>query len=93
MEDKKQQISKGTKVYWTRIHPQICVYDLYDLTVRSVYDTYFVAVDKKSKQSYLFPYDAIDKVVFFDRSVALEVVKEKEGERWWIIIKLWNSIT
>ena len=81
MEDKKQQISKGTKVYWTRIHPQICVYDLYDLTVRSIYDTYFVAVDKKSKQSYLFSYDAIDKVVFFERSVALEILKEKEGEK------------
>ena len=76
-----ENIKVGQIMYWARVLPKIDIYDLYELKVRTVYDTYFVAVDKKSKQSYLFSYDAIDKVVFFDRSVALEVVKEKEGER------------
>ena len=81
MEDKKQQISKGTKVYWTRIHPQICVYDLYDLTVRSVYDTYFVAVDKRSKQSYIFNYKDINKTIYIERTDALDYIKTEESKR------------
>ena len=76
-----ENIKVGQIMYWARVLPKIDIYDLYELKVRTVYDTYFVAVDKKSEQSYLFSYDAIDKVVFFDRSVALEIVKEKEGER------------
>ena len=79
MEEKPVKLKQ--KVYWTRIHPKLNIYDLYDLTVRSLYDTYFVTVDSKTKQSYLFSYDSIGKTVFINRGEALERVKEKEGDR------------
>lgn len=79
--EEKENIKLRQKVYWARIHPKICVYDLYDLTVRALYDTYFVAYDTKTRQSYLFSYSAIGKIVFLNRGEALELIKKKEGER------------
>lgn len=74
----KKDLRIGTKVYWTRIQSIINTYDLYDLTVRTLYDTYFVAVDKRSKQSFIFSYSAIGKTVFENRGDALDVLKEAE---------------
>lgn len=59
-----ENIKPGQIMYWARILPKIQTYDLYELKVRTLYDTYFVAVDKRSKQSYIFPYKGINKTIF-----------------------------
>ena len=37
-------IEKGDKLYYTRIFPTVGIYDVCDLTVRTVTDTYFVGM-------------------------------------------------
>ena len=77
-----ENIKTGQIMYWARILPKIQTYDLYELKVRTLYDTYFVAVDKRSKQSYIFPYKDINKTIFIKREDALNCIKSEESKRW-----------
>lgn len=74
-------INKGDKLYFARIHPTTGIYDLCDLTIRTVSDTYFVGTDKKDKRAYLFGYDSLGETVFQDRKEALAVVQKAEKEK------------
>ena len=76
-----ENLKVGTQIFWSRILESIGIYDLYDLTVRTIEADYFVGVDKKSKQSYIFPYSCINKTVFFNRGEALEKLKDAEKTR------------
>lgn len=40
-------INKGDTVYYTRVFPETGTYDLCDLIVRTVMDSWFCGVDKK----------------------------------------------
>ena len=73
-----ENLKLGVQIFWSRILESIGIYDLYDLTVRTIEADYFVGVDKKSKQSYIFPYSCINKTVFFNRDKALKKLKETE---------------
>ena len=68
-------------VYYARIMPKLDIYDVYDLKIRSIEDTYFVGVDMRNKHSYLFPYEDIDKIVFIDRKDAVEKAKAAEKNK------------
>lgn len=70
----------GQKVYYARILPQAHVYEVYDLTIRGVYDGYFVALEKHEKRAFLFPIANIGECVFLDREECLELVLQKESE-------------
>lgn len=76
----QENIKLGQMVYWARILPKLHVYDLYELKVRSVYDTYFVAVNERTKQSHLFYFNDINKTIYFDRNEALECVNDAEDK-------------
>ena len=78
MNDK---IRKNDIVYYARIMPKLDVYDVYELKVRTVEDTYFVAIDKRDKKSYLFSYKDIDKTVFINREEAVNKTKEAEKNK------------
>lgn len=52
----KDDIKKGDVVYYARIMPTVGIYEVCELLVRSLYDTYFVGVDKRDKHAYLFSY-------------------------------------
>ena len=52
-----------------------------ELKVRTVYDTYFVAVDKRSKQSYICKYKDINKTIYIERTDALDYIKTEERNR------------
>lgn len=73
-----ENIKVGQIMYWARVLPKIDIYDLYELKVRTVYDTYFVAVDKRSKQSYIFKYKDINKTIYIERTDALDYIKTEE---------------
>jgi len=66
----------GQMVYWTRVHPSLGIYDLYDLRIRCVDTDWISAVDNKTKQAYLFPNSDIGRTVFEDRKQALKYVKD-----------------
>ena len=66
-----KKIKKGDVVYYARIMPKLGIFDVYDLKIRTVKDTYFVGVDKRDKRSYLFSYSSIDDIIFLNRKDAV----------------------
>ena len=74
-------LSKKDIVYYARIVPNSGIYDLYELSIRTVEDTYFVGVDKKDKRAFLFDYDAIGEYIFTNRKDALNRLKDAEKNK------------
>ena len=65
-------------MYYARIIPNQNIYYVCDVLIRTITDTYFVGMDKRTKQAYIFTYDCIDKTVFFNRGEASEKVLHEE---------------
>lgn len=76
-----KEIKKGIALYYARISHNLGMYELCELKVRSVYDTYFVALENRTKIAFLFGYNLIGDVVFFSRKEALEKVREAERNK------------
>lgn len=74
-------LNKGDKLFYARIQHNTGVYDLCELIVRTVADTYFVGTDKKDKRAYLLGYDSLGETVFEDRKDALAVVHKAEEHK------------
>lgn len=74
-------MKKGDIYYYARIIPNAGIYDLLEVKIRSVYETYFVGLEKFTKQAFLFNYSDIDKIIFHDRNKALKIVKEAEKNK------------
>lgn len=71
-------INKGDILYYSRINPKAGIYDLCELKIRTVNDTYFVGVDKRDKQAHIFGYNALNSIVFENRAEALNKVKQAQ---------------
>ena len=56
-------INKRDTVYYTRVFPETGTYDLCDLVVRTVMDSWFCGVDKKDERAYLLGFNEIDENV------------------------------
>ena len=74
-------LNKGDKLYYARILPYVGTYEVCDMNIRTVTDTYFVGVDKRDKRAYLFGYGSLGKEVFEDRKEALNVVRKAEEHK------------
>lgn len=66
------QLKKGDIVYYSRIMPTLGIFDVYELIVRTVADTYFVGMEKRDKRVFLFSYSAIGDIVFSHRKDAVD---------------------
>lgn len=77
----KYNLKKKDILYYARIIPQTSIYEVCELIIRTVEDTYFVGTDKRDRHAYLFSYNAIGKTVFRDRKDALKIVKEAENNK------------
>lgn len=73
------RLKKGDRLFYARILPTVRIYDVCEIIVRTVRDTYFVGVDKRDKRAYLFYFDDIDTILFKDRNSALEKVQVAES--------------
>ena len=73
-------MKKGDVVYYARIIPNI-LYEICELKVRTVTDTYFVGTEKQTKHAFLFSLKAIDKDVFYNRKDALYKVNDAENKQ------------
>ena len=62
----------GNTIYYARIMPTLGIYDVCELKIRTVTDTYFVGMDKRDKRAYLFSYNAVGKCIFSNRKDAVE---------------------
>lgn len=77
-------MNKGDKLYYARILPPVDVYEVEEVKVRTVENTWFTVTDERSKQAYLFSKNALGNTVFENRIDALMKVKEAEGERIYV---------
>ena len=64
----------GDIVYYARIMPTLGIYDVCELKIRTVTNTYFVGTDKRDKRAYLFSYNAVGKCIFSNRKDAVHKV-------------------
>ena len=75
------ELHKYDTVYYARIMPTTGVYEVCELIIRTVADTYFVGTDKHDKRAYLLSYKNLNKTVFEERKNALKTVKYAEKNR------------
>ena len=62
----------GGIVYYARIMPTLGIYNVCELKIRTVADTYFVGTDKRDKRAYLFSYNVVGKCIFSNRKDAVD---------------------
>ena len=67
-------------LYYVRIIPTVGIFDVCQLTIRTVRKDYFVGCDKVDKHAYLFNYSDLGEVVFHDRKQALNKVLAAEAD-------------
>lgn len=72
------RLNKKDRLFYARILPPVRIYEVCELIVRTVKDSWFVAIDKRDKRAYLFNYDDINTILFFKRDEALSKVLEAE---------------
>lgn len=71
-------IKKKDILYYARIMPKVGIYEVCEMTVGAIYDTWFAVNSKHDKHRYLFSYSDIGNVIFKDRVTALDKVNEAE---------------
>jgi len=74
------KLKKKDVLYYARILPSVRIYEVCEIKIRTVEDTWFVGIEKREKHAFLFSYSDIGKSIFFDRNVALDKIKEAEME-------------
>ena len=75
------ELKKQDVVYYTRILPSSNIYDILELKIRTVEKDWFVGIEKRDKQAFLFQDTELNKTVFTDRKIALKKVKEAESNK------------
>lgn len=68
----------GDIIYYARVIPFCDIYEICELTIRTWKDSWFVGVDKRTKQAFLLGNDCIGETVFYNRVDALEKVKKEQ---------------
>lgn len=72
-------LHKGSVVYYARLIPKNHVYEVCELKIRTVEETWFVGIDKRDKHAYLLNTADINQTVFEKRQDALSLVKEMQN--------------
>lgn len=72
-------LHKGSVVYYARLIPKNHVYEVCELKIRTVEETWSVGVDKRDKHAYLLNTADINQTVFEKRQDALSLVKKMQN--------------
>ena len=72
------RLKKKDRLYYARIIPKTRIFEVCEVFFFFLEDTWFVAIDKRDKHAYLFIYDDIGKILFYERKEALSKVLEAE---------------
>ena len=75
------ELKKQDIMYYARILPASGIYDVLELKIRTVENDWFVGIEKRDKQAFLFSNSLIGKCIFANRNKALEVVKDAEANK------------
>lgn len=74
-------LNKKDIVHYARIIETSNIFDVLELKVRTVQDDWFVGIEKRDKQAFLFQKSDIGTKIFLDRDEALTRVKEAEKNK------------
>ena len=74
------ELKKEMKIYYARALIPMSTYDLLELKIRTIETDWFVAIEKTTKQAFLFDNTDIGKTVFLDRNEALEILLDIEAK-------------
>lgn len=72
-------MNRFDNVYYVRMLRDQTVADILSCKVRTVEDGWFAAMDKTTKQVFLFSNNDVGKTVFFNRSDAVEAADDLES--------------
>lgn len=75
------KVKKKDKLYYAQILPRVGVYNVLEIIVRSVYDTYFVGIEKRDKHAYLFDFKELNRTIFTNRKDALDIIQIAEDNK------------
>lgn len=81
MAEEFNKPSVGDVLYYAQILPNVGIYNLCDIKVCTLYNTYFAGIDKRDKRRYVFNYTEINQTIFENRLEALELIKEAEENK------------
>ena len=62
-------------IYYARIIPKTGIYEVCEIILRTIEDTWFVGTDKRDKHAYMFNYSDLNTILFAERKDALDKVK------------------
>ena len=74
-------LEKGDVVYYAKVIPNLGIYEVCELRIRTTKDTYFVGIDERTKNACLFNNDYLDKIVFTNKKEATKIVKESKRQK------------
>lgn len=74
----KEEFNIGQIVFYTRILPKVGIYDLLEIKLRTVEDTYIVGCDEKDHTAYLISEIEAETCIFTSRKDALNKIKEEK---------------
>ena len=75
------ELKRKDKLYYARILPRVGIYEVCEITLRTVRDDWFVGIEKRDKHAYMFTYSDIGSVLFQNREDALEKVRAAEKNK------------
>lgn len=75
------KIKKGDQLYFSRILPNVGIYEVCDVKVRTVANSWFSVTEKRTHKTFLFSYADINKTIFYNREEAVWIVKEQEKNK------------
>ena len=67
-------LKKDSKVYMCIVVPNCNIYDVLELTLRTVEDSWAVGVDEHTRQAQIFSYNMLGKYVFENHRDALQAI-------------------
>ena len=68
-------VEKDNIVYYARVVPACDIYEVLQLSIRTVKDDWFVGVDTTTRQAYPFDNKDIEVLIFSDKKSAEEIMK------------------
>ena len=75
-----EDLKKGDPVCFVRVLPITGIYELLDLNIVTVHDTYCTGVDTRTKQTHVISKQYAEEILFKDRTLALKYLDNKLDE-------------
>ena len=75
------ELTRGMIMYYARILPRTDTYEVCEIRLRTIEETWFTGCDTRSQTTYIFNRDQLDQTVFLNRRDALSVVNTAENNK------------